>query len=276
MKQFILQLVCFAVLASGAVYLFGEVSYAVIMKTGNNFLNNADFKVTKAIRTSKQKKKTSKLIIGDSVGEQLYGSCNDETVVGMTATVALTTVGQYCLLANYFKNNAGSLPEEVILIYNPLCMNNVLSGGLVYATFAKNMYNDEFKLFLDKETIQYLDKWPYAWLLNQKWFRLCPFIPDFNSTMEHGEWISPVQYKYIIKMKSLCENNSVKFRIIAPPLRQSLEKNLIQVIKKDSHSSEQLFQEYITSITFLPDYMYADQLHFKPQYIPKDYFHLHE
>lgn len=246
------------------------------MKTGKNFLNNQDFKVTQAIIKSRQEKKTKKLIIGDSVGDQLYGSYNDTTIVGMTATVALTTVGQYCLLANYFKNNEETLPEKVVLLYNPLSLNNTLSGGLFYSTFAKNMFNSEFKSYLNNETIQLINSWPYAWLLNQKWFRLCPFSPNPESDMPQGEWISPVQYNYIMKMNQICTDNGIEFVALAPPLKESLREGLLETVLSDKHSSEPIFQNYINSISYLPDSLFKDMFHFKHHYIPNDYFGFNE
>lgn len=152
-KKFIIQLSLFCTITCILIYFTGEILYIIINKTGNNILSDTDFKVTEAVCRSRKHIKTRKLVLGDSVGNSLYGNSTDSCVYSLTATVAITASGQYCLLANFLSNNQERLPEEVILIVNPLNWNNVLSGNLCYSLFAKQFYNDEFKPYLDKTEI---------------------------------------------------------------------------------------------------------------------------
>lgn len=276
MKKFVFQLSIFVFVAYLIIYLLGEMLSFSISKYGRNFLNNSDYKVTEAIIRSRQHKKTKKLVIGDSVGASLYGTDNNDNVISLAATVALTTVGQYCLLANFIDNNKGTMPKEVILILNPLCWNNTLEGGLAYSTFAKNFFNDEFKPYLDEQEISYISKWPYAWLLNQKWFALCPYSASVEENLSKGELVSPQQYRYLSKMINICKSNDIKFTLCSGPIRESLKSHVDSLFLGKAHMSEKLFKDYYESIKYMPDSCFVDQLHLKKNFVPKDYFNLYK
>lgn len=275
MKKIILQFSVFVIIVYCTVYLLGEFLSYSINRYGKNFLNNFDYKVTEAILRSRHHNKTKKLIIGDSVGASLYSSDDNDTVTSLAATVALTTVGQYCLMANYIKNNPEDRPNEIILILNPLCWNNTLEGSLAYSTFAKNFFNDEFKPYMDKQEISYIGKWPYAWLLNQKWFALCPYSTSVEEHLPKGDFVSPQQYRYLRKMMILCRQNNIKFSLYSGPVRESLKPHVDSLFIGKTHTKEQIFKDYYKSIKYMPDSCFNDQLHLKHIFVPKDYFKLY-
>lgn len=276
MKKFIIQISLFSVITCLFIYLTGLILYVIINKTGKNILSDTDFKVTEAVCRSRKHIKTKKLVLGDSVGNSLYGNSKDSCVYSLTATVAITASGQYCLLANFLSNNQEQYPEEVILIVNPLCWNNILSGNLCYSLFAKQFYNDEFKPYLDKIEIEEISTWPYAYLLNQKWFRICPYTVNIdNKKGKQGKWISEMQYRYIHKMAALCQSNGIKFRLLSGPVRESLHDQIESIAKADDKTQEPIFYEYFKSIRYLPDSCFVDQLHLKHTNIPSDYFNLY-
>lgn len=275
-KKFIIKLFLFSIITCLLIYFTGEILYIIINKTGNNILSDTDFKVTEAVCRSRKHIKTRKLVLGDSVGDSLYGNSTDSCVYSLTATVAITTVGQYCLLANFLDNNKEEYPQEVIVIINPICWNNILSGGLSYSLFAKQFYNNEFKPYLDKNEIDLIAEWPLASLLNQKWFRICPYTVDVKSDSNQGKWISEIQYRYLHKMLSLCQSKGIKFRLLSGPVRQSLHKKIEIISKADEKTKEPIFIEYFKSIKYLPDSYFADQLHLKTHNIPTDYFNLYK
>ena len=275
MKKFIIQICLFITISCITVYGVGEFLYYIISKTESNILSDSDFKVTEAVCRSRKKIKTQKLILGDSVGNSLYGNNTDSCVYSLTATVAITTSGQYCLLANFLDNNKEQYPDEVILIVNPLCWNNILSGNLCYSLFAKQFYNDEFKSYLDNKEIEEIAQWPYAFLLNQKWFRICPYTVNIEKDEKRGKWISEMQYRYIHKMQTLCKEKNINFRLLSGPVRESLRHKVENISNADEKTQEPLFQKYFESIKYLPDDNFIDQLHLIPSRIPSDYFNLY-
>jgi len=275
MRKFIFKIFIFFITSYVFIYCLGAIFSFLINKSGKNFLNNADYKVTEAIIKSRQHKKTKKLIIGDSVGASLYSNDNNENVISLATTVALTTVGQYCLMANFIENNRNNPPEEVILIYNPICWNNTLEGPLAYSCFAKNFYNDEFMSYLDEKEITYISKWPYAKLLNQKWFALSPVSYSAIENLPKGEYISPQQYRYLKKMISLCLDKNIKFSMYSGPVRESLKNQIEKSFKGKEHTNEPIFQDYYSSIKYMPDSCFIDQLHLKKEFIPTDYLNLY-
>lgn len=275
MKRFILQIGLFVVIAAIVIWGLGSFLYYSVSQYGKNFLNNADYKVTESIIRSRHTKKVKKLVLGDSVSALLYGKCSDSKVYSLSATVAITSVGHYLLCANFFENNKDTLPEEVILILNPMCWNNTMDGGLFYSTFMKNFYNDEFKLFLDEDEIEYLDKEPLSFLCNQRWFQLSPYIPDVNLRQTKGDGISPIQYKYVMKLKDLCEQNDVNFKLMSGPMRKSLQKDVETIRKGDARFLEPLFVDYFHSVKYMSDDSFTDMLHLKSECVPCDYFNLY-
>lgn len=265
----------FSVVAGLLVYSSGIVLYYFINRSGYNFLNNADYKVTESIIRSRKHIKVKKLVLGDSVCASLYGECADSCVYCLAATVAITPVGHYLLCANFFENNKEQLPEEVILILNPLCWSNTMEGGLFYSTFTKNFFNDEFKGYLDKEEIDYLNKETYAKMCNQRWFQLSPYVPSLHNIQERVNGISPIQYKYVQRLIELCDAEGVKFRLLSGPVRSSLQEYVDEVRKNNAHFCEQIFMDYFESIRYMEDSNFGDQLHLKHECVPGDYFNLY-
>lgn len=276
MKCFIQKLVLFFIISVGVVYLSGEGLYWMISKTGKNFLNNADYKVTEAILRSRKHKKVKKLVLGDSVCASLYGDCHDSVVYCLAATVAITPVGHYLLCANFLENNKEQLPEEVVLILNPLCWTNTMTGGLFYSTFTKNFFNDEFKEYLDKEEVEYLNSETYGRLCNYRWYQLTPYVPELHNVQDKGVGIAPIQYKYTMKIKEMCESKGISFRLLSGPMRESIKERVEFLKSSNTHFSELFFKDYFASITYMPDDNFLDQLHLRINCVPNDYFNLYE
>ncbi len=276
MKRFLLKLLFFFIITSSLIYISGDLLYYCISKYGRNFLNNADYKVTESILRSRKHKKVKKLILGDSVASSLYGECEDSCVYSLCATVAITPVGHYLLCANFMANNENQLPEEVILILNPLCWTNTMSGGLFYSTFTKNFFNSEFKKYLAKEDIAYLNGETYAALCDKHWYQLSPYIPETYKTQESGKYIAPIQYKYVMMMKCLCDKKGVSFKLYSGPVRESLKAEIERKRQGDTMCETPLFDTYFSSIQYWDDDCFTDQLHLKKDCVPHDYFHLYE
>lgn len=276
MKRFLFRLFVFFVFICVIVYCSGNLLYYCISKYGRNFLNNADYKVTESILRSRKHKKVKKLVLGDSVASSLYGESEDSCVYSLCATVAITPVGHYLLCANFIDNNEEQLPEEVILILNPLCWTNTMSGGLFYSTFTKNFFNDEFKKFLAKDEIEYLNKETFACLCDQRWYQLSPYIPETYQIQESGKCIAPIQYKYVLMMKHLCDKKGITFRLCSGPVRKSLEEVIERKRQNDDLCENPLFEDYFASIKYLDDDNFVDQLHLKTDCVPRDYLHLYK
>lgn len=277
MKRFLTDLLVFAFISIVVIFSFGEVVGNFIQKTGNNVLNNADYKVNEAIMRSKQRIRTKHLVIGESVGNQLYGQCTDSIVFSLTATVAITDVGEYLLLAKFLDVNKDQLPEDVVMIYNPFCWNNTLTGGLVYSTFVKNFYNDDYIRYMDEELIEHIKKFPLATLCKYKVYQYSPYIPDVEQvTQEKGEGISPIQFNYLRKIHNLCKKKGVGFKLTAGPIRESRKSDVASIRESDNSFTNSAFSGYFESLRYLPDSNYSDMNHMKSAFIPDDYLNLYK
>lgn len=277
MKRFIIELLLFAFVSLFAVLVVGETVGTIIQYSGNNILNNADYKVNEAIMRSKQRIKTKHLIIGESVGNQLYGRCADSIVYSLTATVAISDVGEYLLLAKFLDVNKDQLPEDVTMIYNPFCWNNTLTGGLVYSTFVKNFYNSDFEPYMDKELIEHIDKFPLALLCKYKAYQYSPYMPNVEQvTQDRGQQVSPVQFSYLIRICNLCKEKGIRFTLTAGPIRESRKEEVRMIRTSDDCFNDETFNGYFESLTYLPDSYYVDENHMKATLVPNDYLNLYK
>lgn len=276
MKKFLLQLSLFTFIAYLSIFFIGKLFNYIISTQDYNILNDPDLKIKKACYKSKQLKKTKKLIIGDSTGFQLYGDDNNNNVISLCTTGAVTMVGHYCLLAKFLETNQKNLPDEVILIHHPIYWNNVLSGTLAYSCFAKNFYNNDFTQYIEQDILDSISNWPYSYLCNQEWYQICPYSVVVNSKFPFGEWTSPQMWNYFNKIQALCKEYQIKFRLTSGCVRESFKTKVSDLLKSHKqHTNDSIIVQYLHNIIYMPDEQFIDDAHLKKEYIPKDLFNLY-
>lgn len=275
MKKLLLQLLFFLTITGIIVFIMGECINSFIQITHINILNNADFNTSIIIQRSQTPRKTRTLILGDSTADALYGKSNDSIVYSLAGSVALTAVGQYCLMAKYFEIcGKNQLPKEVIVILNPTSWTLEFSGeGIQYALFAKNIANDTYLPFMEEKAKHIVHSLPFHYLLSQKWYQLSPYVPQYTAKIQDKPCL---QYLYIERMYLLCTQHNIKFKVLCAPIRESKKNEFLQKCNIIRYKHLPYFDEYFQSIRTMPDSCFADLLHLKPQYIPKDYFNLYK
>lgn len=277
MKRFLIDLLGFAFISIVAIFSFGEVVGTFIQKTGNNVLNNADFVVNEAIRRSKHRIKTKHLILGESVGNQLYGNCTDSIVYSLTASVGIMDIGNFMLLSKFLDINKDQLPEDVIMLHGPAIWNwkGGLANELFYSSFIKNFCNDDFLDYMTDGYNSFLDKFPMVTLARFKAYQYSPYLPDMTN-VPNDVPIDSIQYKYTKKTQLLCEKMGVKFRIVSGPMRESRKLEVDSIKKSNSVFSDIMYEGYFESIKYFADDCFADLNHLKSSFIPNDYLNLYK
>ena len=146
MKKFILS--CTIFLLISGIILSIKPNYLVL--TGKYKVTVAGKEIYQSIFKSKQKKKSKKILLGDSVGNQLFtNTTNNDTLNSLACNQAISMAGQFILLNNYL--NSGNKVDTVLLIFTPFSFQNNLDQVFTYHYFLKPFYIYEYKPLFKKK-----------------------------------------------------------------------------------------------------------------------------
>ncbi|MBE5321994.1 hypothetical protein IM793_22760 [Pedobacter sp. MR2016-19] len=255
------------------LFVFTLIGYGMKYWEWLTSISNAS-EVYQSIFKSKRKSHANTLLIGDSVCGQLYPvtEYNGE-IYSIPCSQATTLAGQFFLLNNFFKANKNDLPKQVILVYTPFSFQNNLDH-FAFNYLLKPFYNDEYISLFDDNLKKQVSHIPFYKLTQFPFTRAVNFSPSYDGDLKKSKLLSPISESYLIKIDSLCARNDVKFVLKPTPVKKSFFSE-IQNIKVDSNSKAyRIVSNYKVQIQYLPDTLFADNVHFKKEYIPKDYFKL--
>lgn len=224
--------------------------------------------IIKAIYKSKKTKKIKKLLIGDSVAEQIYSVDNyNDSIYSLTCNQAITLAGQYCLLYTFLNNNKDNLPQEIILYYNPFSLQNNLDKFAFHYFLKTFYYNNTFEDLLNnniiKNRIQHI---PYFYIAKFNIIKSINYSPIYSLKNDTSKLVSPISELYLNKIDSLCNAYNVPFKFLPSPIRISRK----QEIENLKPRGNKLIDEYYSKIIFMNDSLFQDPVHFKKEYIPSD------
>jgi hypothetical protein len=222
-----------------------------------------------SIRESKKQKRQKKLIIGDSVANQLFPNTQtDSTLVSLACTQAIEICGHYLLLNNYMK--AGNRVDTVFLIYTPGNFRWNLNQPYTFHYFVKPFYTEEYKPYFTKTVYEQIDKIPNYRMANILHIRTSNWTPNFVSKDSLINFISPISLEYLVRMKALAKQYRFQLILLAAPLSHS-EKDFIDHTISPSEFAEydldKEFEYYINNVIYIDDSVLIDGLHFKKEYI---------
>lgn len=234
-----------------------------------------------SLKKSNIRKKVRVLIIGDSVGKQLYDNdtYNDD-IFSLTTNQAISMAGQYILVKNFIERNIDQLPKTIILIITPGSFGNNLDQVFTFQYFLKPFYKKNYIINYNQATLSQIHKVPFYYfsqlpcILNTNW---SPEYPKNNGQHAY-KLLSPISNDYLFKIKELCARYSIVLDIKCPPIKkantteiQNYKRALFEFRKVGLEAQMKI---YFNSIVFKPDSLYQDPIHFKKQFIPKDYLNL--
>lgn len=276
-KKFIVKMIIF-ILISFPVLTFKNFLYYY---TGMYQSSVYGSEIYRSLQKSKMKKKVKKLLIGDSVGNQLYNNNTyNDSIFSLTCNQAISMVGQYVLLANFIDSNQRNLPEEVILLITPDSFLNNLNQDLSYHYFLKPFYHKENEKYFDELCKAQIKKIPYYYTSTIPFIKSSNWSPEYVPEKDTTyKIISPISSDYIIKIKYLCLRNNIKFNITPTPVKSSNYQTIAKYSKdqKEIYNNANLgndLNSYFSNITPMPDSLFRDHNHFKNKYIPSDYLKL--
>ncbi len=219
---------------------------------------------------SSKKQSHKKIILGDSVGNQLYqASLNSNSY---TTNGSVLIAGNFMILQNYLRHNPK--PDTLIIIYNPVSFSNDFYGKLVYNSFCKpfnTSANTPYILpeldSLLKSNYKYrLTRLPFFKILN------CiedPTVPDNISSAQSA--ISNINLIYLKELDTLVRQKGIYCRFVSPALNKSLNfsEEKAEEIKRqvDAIGCSYLFSNYWKSVRYLDSNCFSDELHYSKTYL---------
>ena len=218
-----------------------------------------------SIFKSKQKKKTKKIILGDSVGNQLFPNTkNNDSLNSLACNQSIGMVGQYLLLNNYL--NAGNEIDTVYLIYAPTSFQNNLDQVFTYHYFLKPFYNEEYQPLFTETVKEQIHKVPFSSFCRLPFILTSNWAPDFTPKDKPTyTFLSTISVEYLKKMKALSVKHHFKLLIIPTPTSMSkkaaIEKMDPNEIVKNDLTAE--FGNYFQNIIYLADNYFIDGTHLK-------------
>lgn len=225
-----------------------------------------------SIMKSKQKKKAKKILLGDSVANQLFrNSMNNGSLNSLACNQSISMAGHFILLNNYL--NAGNKVDTVVLFFRPFSFQNNLDQEYTYHYFLKPFYIDEYKSTFTKKVTEQVKKIPYFQFSRLSYILTTNWAPNFISTdTNRFTFLSPISIDYLIKIKELSAQKNFKLVILSTPITLSKKPN-IEKMDKNEISNTHLdveFKNYFNSILYLNDSLFSDSIHLKHEYV--DYY----
>ena len=246
---------------SEPVYLLIDSKYKEIV---------AGKEIYQSIKKSKQKGKQKKLILGDSVGKQLFSSTvHDDTFNSLACNQAISMAGHYFLLKNYLE--AGNKIDTLYLVFMPLSFLNNLDQVYTFHYFLKPFYKDEYKPYLTQTVYNQVKKIPYYYLCREPYILTSNWAPQFvpDKSVDYT-FLSPISIEYLKKIKSLSKSHHFKTIILPTPTIID-KKGIIDKMNRNEISLNGLseeFENYFERIIYLDNNYFIDSVHLKS---PKQY-----
>ena len=246
----------------------------ILYLTGFRFSTFNGKEVFTSIGQSKKKAGKGLLILGDSVCQQLYPSQRSyPDAVSLSCNQAVTMAGQYFLMRNYFESNADALPEQVVLVCTPQCLQNNLDQ-FTFQYFLKPFLTREYMPLFNETLKARLQQIPHYRTARLPFIRISNYAFPYELEQDVPyDLVSPLSWSYLQEMTDLAASKGVSFTLICPPVRESLQEWVDSLCVRAGENGEMdaaLLAAYRTSVTACPDSLFHDQYHFLRGSVPED------
>jgi hypothetical protein len=260
-KLFIFTLPVFVDLFSYTWYYYHDDKYKTLVSAKTVYLS---------IKKSEKNKKIKKLLIGDSVANQLFnGTRYKPQVFALANDNGAGFVGWYILLQNFLNANQNDPPAIVIMLFYPQALVNNLDERYTYNNFLKPFYCNPYKQCFTETVCRQIHKIPYYYLSQVPLIKIGDWAPAMpHNIRDFNDCISPISIEYLTRIKNLCDSLHLKLILLPPPLNlqvqgkiEKLKRRIVTESAKCNMVSE--FTNYINNITYLDSTLYRDDRHFK-------------
>lgn len=261
MRRFLGRMLAFLVCL---VILVEAVSYVIVAADLQRyFLPGSEIYI--AIAKSHQKKKPKKVLIGDSVGNQMFPNTEDnDSLVSLACNQAIGVVGQYLLLNNFF--SAGNKVDTIFMIYSPNSFKTNLDQIYTFHYFIKPFNKKEYAGQFTETVKRQIEKVPYYYTAQLPHNLATTWAPEFEAKDSIDfTFLSPISVEYLKKIRTLAEQHSSRVIILPPPTSMQ-KKPVIDKMDRNEitkNGLDGMFQNYFERIIFLDDALFYDGIHFE-------------
>jgi hypothetical protein len=242
---------------------FGLISLVMLLEWHTYILPNKG--VYEAIRRSKSEQPNTRLlIIGDSVAKQIFDPSNKvDTVTSLACNQSIDLVGHYLLLKDFLERNPSV--ERIAFIYNPFSFSNDLDHKYTYNYFLKPFYHPYYTPEFTEHVRGQIDQIPYAELVNFPPVATTFWTPSYDPPSSTDQFLSVTSWEYLNKIVDLTRQKSIPLAFLSAPIKASRQEEVrqLQALYEASGRSLELLDHYFASITYVPDTLFMDDIHFQ-------------
>lgn len=209
------------------------------------FFNNAKpvYELVTEVDNSNINAKT--VLLGDSVCRQFYEANKTEELFCLCENQSYEVAGNYILLNMLLKNGANF--KELVLMVNPETLTYALNQDYTYNYFVKPFRK---KLnYLSENEQEYIKKaFPESDVLKYKFsnYKIEDSLKTRGRNSQDSLEFSKINLKYIEKIKLLCKQNNIAFRMRCPPLPNSSKS----YIERFTTRTKKTFGTYFESVLY--------------------------
>ena len=259
MKNFIRKTVLFLLLSAVVI----ESVSTVLLLTKLYLINYPGNAIYLSIEKSKKKNKSKIVLLGDSVGRQIFSNkTNNDTINSLACNQAIGIVGQYLLLNNYLR--AGNKIDKVVMLFTPFSFSKNLDQVYTYRYFLKPFDNSDYNPLFTSAVKKQINKIPFRRFDQVPHIRITSWAPELNSTEKKKySFLSPISKEYLAKIKQLSIQYNFKLNILPTPTniekKKSIDAMNLDGIAEGDFNNE--FKNYFTNIVYLDSTEFVDGTH---------------
>jgi len=221
-----------------------------------------------AIEKSKTKNKAKILLLGDSVGGQLFPNNQQfDNINSLATNQAISMAGQYFLLKNYL--SVGNTIDKLVMLFAPDTFKNNLNQVYTYHYFLKPFYNSNYFPLYTSTVYKQIEKIPYHQFVYLPHIKIRSWAPDFKpSDPVITSPLSPISAEYLSKIKNLSIQHNFELIILPTPVSIKRQEELkgVNIDGFSKYNFSQELEYYFTNIIYLDDSEFIDGIHlFHPE-----------
>ena len=297
MNKLIKKMLCVLILSIGIVSMLTTVSTIPAMSSIMNMLTNSgnyqdmgSEETLALFNKSRSSNNTHKLILGDSVANQIYEYRDNEEYSILTGNYAMTFVWQYLFAKNYLDANPQTTDIYLCTTTDGLeqSFDTTLSYSYVVIPLAKSnnldiLDENHYKLLTDIFGSVFINKKVASFIgnsgLNSKLYLngIKSFYETFPAKKDKVEKTNNPDFllaeTYIMKINELCKEKNVNFHLLPNPKKDTPEIREYVKQLETKYQQSPLYSinpNYFDQIVFYPEDLFKDELHFKDEYLEKE------
>lgn len=235
---------------------------------------NASHEVETYIEKAIANKESTKLIIGDSVCNSLFGDLADlnPDYSILCCNKGITMAGQYILAKDYLDTHENVTDVYLIVISNSMITGFDTDFGYQYAVmpFVKTdkikylddetieeMKNLYLSPFVSKKMVYFVEESP---LMKKLYLNILKQFKPTKLTLSYPD----VTTRYILKIQKLCEERDVTMHFISPPLADTPQRREVESTLQAEYEASALYEyfpNYYEGYLYYPAEWFADGIH---------------